>query len=355
MSRSAFRRLSSFHANFRTTFHATFRPTFRTTFRASASLLSCAILGAVFTAGLAFALAASAAPALADAATPGPAVSVSTVSGSAVSGPGITHATARLGDARIHYTSQGQGADAVVFIHGWSCDASFWDAQMAALGASRRVIAVDLIGFGKSDAPEAEYTQELLAQSLAAVLDAAQVRRAVLVGHSMGLSVAKKYIDTHPERVAGLFIVDGVYMDLPKYEARAQGMRAVLAKPENADDAGWRQFVAGFVQPMFSPATPQELRAKALSAMQNSPRHAARSAMLHYLAPGSWSPAPAQLPVQAVYSVGMAKNMAVAENLPLVFPGVHIEQWDDSGHFIMFDQPARLSRAVAEFAARTLP
>ncbi|MHC1752935.1 alpha/beta fold hydrolase [Humidesulfovibrio sp.] len=332
MSRSAFCRMSSFPA------------TSRTIFRASTSLISCAILCAVLTAGTV----ASAAPALADAATPGPAVS-----GPAVSA--VTQATARLGDARIHYASQGQGADAVVFIHGWACDASFWDAQMAALGANRRVIAVDLLGFGESDAPQAEYTQELLAQSLAAVLDAAQVRRAVLVGHSMGLSVAKSYIDAHPGRVAGLFIVDGVYMDLPKYEARAQGMRAVLAKPENDTDAGWRQFVAGFVQPMFSPATPQELRAKTLSAMQNSPRHAARSSMLHYLAPGSWSPAPAELPVQAVYSVGMAKNMAVAESLPQVFPRAHIEQWDDCGHFIMFDQPQRLSRAVADFAARTLP
>lgn len=311
----------------------------RTIFSTTSSVIFRAIISAI----LAVTLAASAAPALADAAVPGP------------TAPGPTHATARLGDARIHYLSKGQGADAVVFIHGWACDASFWDAQLAALGANRRVIALDLLGFGKSDAPEAEYTQELLAQSLAAVLDAAQVRRAVLVGHSMGLSVAKRYIDAHPERVAGLFIVDGVYMDLPKYEARAQGMRAVLAKPENAADAGWRQFVAGFVQPMFSPATPQELRDKTLSTMQNSPRHAARSSMLHYLAPGSWNPAPAELPVQAVYSVGMAKNMAVAENLPQVFPRVHIEQWDDCGHFIMFDQPQRLSRAVAEFAARTLP
>ena len=320
MSRSAFRRLCSFLE--------------------IPSVIFSTLHGAVVTAIFAAILLAGSTTALADAATPGPAV---------------THATARLGDARIHYTSQGQGAEAVVFIHGWACDASFWDAQVAALGANRRVIAIDLIGFGKSDAPQAEYTQELLAQSLAAVLDAAQVRRAVLVGHSMGLSVAKSYIDAHPERVAGLFIVDGVYMDLPKYEARAQGMRGVLAKPENDADAGWRQFVAGFVQPMFSPATPQELRAKTLSTMQNSPRHAARSSMLHYLAPGSWNPAPAELPVQAVYSAGMAKNMAVAENLPKVFPRVQIEEWADCGHFIMFDQPQRLSQAVAEFAARTLP
>jgi len=264
------------------------------------------------------------------------------------------HKYAELDGARIHYLDQGQGPDAVVFSHGWSCDASFWRAQMAAVSKTQRVVALDLIGFGKSDAPEREYTQELLAQSLGAVLAAAGITRAVLVGHSMGLSVAKSYIDAHPERVAGLFIVDGVYMDLPKNEARAQGLRAVLAKPENDTDAGWRQFVAGFVQPMFAAATPPKARAKILAAMQGSPRHAARSSMLHYLAPGSWNPAPAELPTRAVYSVGMAKGMGVRENLPKIFPLLEIEEWEGCGHFIMFDQATRLSQAIARFAGQTL-
>lgn len=266
----------------------------------------------------------------------------------------LQNGSAELDGARIHFISQGKGSDAVVFLHGWNCDATFWQAQMAAVSKTRRVVALDLIGFGKSDAPERDYTQELFAQSLGAVLDAAGVARAVLVVHSMGLSVAKGYIDAHPERVAGLFIVDGVYMDLPKNEARAQGMRAMLAKPEYDTDAGWRQFVAGFVQPMFSAATPAKARQKILSTMQNAPRHVAKSSMLHYLAPGSWNPAPAELPARAVYSVGMAKNMDVRENLPHIFPQVEIEEWDGCGHFIMFDQPGRLSTAISRFAGQTL-
>jgi len=264
------------------------------------------------------------------------------------------HGFAELDGARIHYLNQGQGPDAVVFVHGWSCDASFWAAQMTAVSKTRRVVALDLIGFGESDAPEREYTQELLARSLGAVLDAAGIKRAVLVGHSMGLSVAKRYIDAHPERVAGLFIVDGVYMELPKNEARAQGLRTVLAKPENDTDAGWRRFVAGFVQPMFGAATPAPARQKILDAMQGTPRHAARGSMLHYLSPGSWNPALAELPTRAVYSEGMAKNMGVRENLPQIFPRLEIEEWDGCGHFIMFDQATRLNQAIARFAGQTL-
>lgn len=263
-------------------------------------------------------------------------------------------ASARLGDARIHYLTQGQGPDAVVFIHGWSCDASFWDAQMAAVGASRRVIALDLIGCGSSSAPHAEYTQELFTQSLAAVMDAAQVRRAVLVGHSMGLSVAKRYIDAHPERLAGLFIVDGAYVDLPKDAAQVQTFKDMLAKPGIDTDTGWRAFVGEFVRPMLSRNTPPAARRKILSTMQGSPRQPARSAFQHFLEPGAWSDAPASLPVHAVYAAELNKGLGVREYLSKVFTQLEYEEWSRCGHFIMFDQPKRLSAAIIRFAGRTL-
>ena len=263
-------------------------------------------------------------------------------------------ASARLGDARIHYLNQGQGPDAVVFIHGWSCDSSFWDAQMAALAATHRVIALDLIGCGSSSAPQAEYTQDLFARSLGAVLDAAGVKRAVLVGHSMGLSVAKRYIDARPERVAGLFIVDGAYIDLPRDAAQVQSFKDMLGAPGIDTDQGWRGFVAGFVRPMLDRQTPPAARRKILSTMQGSPRHAAQSAFLHFLEPGAWSDAPAALPVHAVYAADLNKGLGVRAYLSRVFPRLEYEEWGRCGHFSMFDQPARLSRAIARFAAQTL-
>ncbi len=263
-------------------------------------------------------------------------------------------ASARMGDARIHYLHQGQGPDAVVFVHGWSCDASFWDAQMAALGAKRRVIALDLLGCGASSAPDAQYTQELLAQSLAAVMDAAKVRRAVLVGHSMGLSVAKRYIDAHPDRVAGLFIVDGAYIKLPDDQKQVDQFTAMLHTTENAPDAQWRAFVGQFVQPMLAPQTPPAARRKILSTMQGSPRQPAHNAFRHFLEPGAWSATPAPLPVRAVYAADLAKGLGVRQYLATVFPNLDYTEWTRCGHFIMFDHPQRLNRDIETFAARVL-
>jgi len=225
---------------------------------------------------------------------------------------------------------------------------------MAAVGQERRVLAVDLLGFGKSDAPEVEYTQDLLAKSLAATLDAAGVRRALLVGHSMGLAVAKRYIETHPGRVAGLFIVDGAYMDLPKDAPRAHAMLKTLDAPETQTPAGWHKFVTGFVTPMFSPSTPPEARAKIMATMLGAPRHVGMSALRNFLLPGAWSPAPLALPVRAVYAGKLMRGEGVQDYLASVFPQLAYEEWDDTGHFIMFDQAERLNGAVALFAAQVL-
>lgn len=97
---------------------------------------------------------------------------------------------ASLDGARIHYQSYGKGREALVFIHGWSCDLSHWRDQVADFQGRNRVIAVDLPGHGQSDKPKLAYTMDLFARAVDAVLRDAQVDRAVLVGHSMGTPVA---------------------------------------------------------------------------------------------------------------------------------------------------------------------
>ena len=70
------------------------------------------------------------------------------------------------------------------------------------------VVAVDLRGHGRSEAPAAgDYAVESLAADIAAVVDALGLGRFVLVGHSMGGAAALAYADAHPERVAGLVLV----------------------------------------------------------------------------------------------------------------------------------------------------
>src|SRR5258708_35955954 len=92
---------------------------------------------------------------------------------------------APVDNARVHYESYGTGSEAIVFIHGWSCDLTFWRGQ-APLYRKHRALLIDLPGHGKSDKPVIAYPAEHMARGVEAAMRDAGVERAVLVGHSLG-------------------------------------------------------------------------------------------------------------------------------------------------------------------------
>src|SRR5882762_2877013 len=101
--------------------------------------------------------------------------------------------------ARVHYESYGKGKDAVVFIHGWTCDLTFWSGQ-APVYKKHRALLIDLPGHGRSEKPDVAYTPERFARAIDAVMRDAGVERAVLVGHSMGGPVAFTFLRLFPAR-----------------------------------------------------------------------------------------------------------------------------------------------------------
>ena len=105
----------------------------------------------------------------------------------------------------------GKGEPPVVFLHSLAGNTSHWAAQLAHLRPARRAVALDLRGHGRSEAPkDADYSIAAMAGDVAAVADSLGLERLVLVGHSMGGGVAVAYAGAHPERVAGLFLIDPV-------------------------------------------------------------------------------------------------------------------------------------------------
>ena len=114
--------------------------------------------------------------------------------GCALGSPGESSSRrAKLDGAEVHYTNFGDGEFAVVLVHGWNCDEGVWKAQVPALPAKVRVITIDLPGHGQSDKAKIAYTMDLHARALAAVLDDAAVKSAVLVGHSNGTPVIRQF------------------------------------------------------------------------------------------------------------------------------------------------------------------
>lgn len=111
-------------------------------------------------------------------------------------------------DCEIYYETHGAGPT-VVFISGFMGITDIWRAQVASLSAEYRCIAYDNRGAGRSDkpVPRVAYGVRRHARDLAVVLEANDVERAVLVGHSMGGNTACLYYRGHPAIVAGIVFV----------------------------------------------------------------------------------------------------------------------------------------------------
>lgn len=97
----------------------------------------------------------------------------------------------------------------IVLLHGTSASLHTWDGWTEALKGQRRVIRVDLPGFGLTGPqPSGDYRLPTYVQFVMGLLDALQVPQAVLVGNSFGGEVAWKTAVDHPERVSRLVLVD---------------------------------------------------------------------------------------------------------------------------------------------------
>ncbi|MGZ4189115.1 MAG: alpha/beta fold hydrolase [Actinomycetota bacterium] len=109
---------------------------------------------------------------------------------------------------RIHWLEEGSGDPPFLLIHGWGSSTAKWLDVLPLLGAERRTIALDLPGFGSSDAPAGPYTAAWLAGAVRAFCDEIGVERAIWAGNSLGGLVAIHAAAAWPDRVDALIAVD---------------------------------------------------------------------------------------------------------------------------------------------------
>ncbi|MGE0581918.1 MAG: alpha/beta fold hydrolase [Steroidobacteraceae bacterium] len=111
----------------------------------------------------------------------------------------------------IDYRVFGRGKPLIVLVHGWSCDANYWRAQIDDLKSTYTVVAVNLAGHGASSRNRDRWTIEAFGADVATVLAALPEGKVVLVGHSMGGPVALEAARLMPDRVIGVVGVDAFH------------------------------------------------------------------------------------------------------------------------------------------------
>jgi non-heme chloroperoxidase len=156
------------------------------------------------------------------------AAGAATIAASAGKGPLVDNGDGYLVVAdgtRVHYKDIGAGQP-VVFSHGWPLQADAWEDQMFFLAShGYRVIAHDRRGHGLSSQPWNGNDMDTYADDLAALMDALNLQKAVLVGHSTGGGEVARYIGRHgSKRVAKAVLVSAVAPLMLKTPANPNGL-----------------------------------------------------------------------------------------------------------------------------------
>jgi pimeloyl-ACP methyl ester carboxylesterase len=112
---------------------------------------------------------------------------------------------------RLHYVEQGDPTgQPIVFLHGYTDSWYSFCRLLSRLPASYHAFALDQRGHGDSERPISGYTPDSLAADVAAFLDAVEVDRATIVGHSMGSIVGRRVAELYPQRVSRLVLIGAI-------------------------------------------------------------------------------------------------------------------------------------------------
>ena len=249
---------------------------------------------------------------------------------------------AKLDTMRVHYQNYGEGKDAVIFIHGWSCNLNFWKANLPAFVNQSRVIAIDLPGHGESDKPQVTYSMDLFARAIDAVLQDAKVERATLVGHSMGAPVIRQFYRKYPDKTRSLVIVDGSLRPFSNPEQ----MKQFLDPLRGPDYKKQAELLIGFmVQPVKDKKTQEEIKA----AMISAPQHVMVGAMDAMMDDAIWKEDKINAPMLAVMAKQPQWNAEYEKFVRELVPGIDYQMWEGVSHFLMMDEPQKFNDAVLAF------
>lgn len=150
----------------------------------------------------------------------------------------VSHAHVRVAGLDFHVASAGDG-EPLLMLHGWPQHWYMWRHVMPRLAARYRVIALDLRGFGWSDAPAGGYEKETLAGDVLAVMDAMGLGRVRLMGHDWGGYIGFLLCLFHPDRFERYMPLNIVHpwvrMDLKRTSGIPRSVyQWVLASPAGA-------------------------------------------------------------------------------------------------------------------------
>jgi pimeloyl-ACP methyl ester carboxylesterase len=240
----------------------------------------------------------------------------------------------------LAFEVHGAGPPTLVFVHGWSCDRSYWRGQLRPLAARYQTVALDLAGHGESGVGRRAWTMPAFGEDVVAVAERLRLGELVLIGHSMGGDVIVEAARRLPGRAAGLVWVDTY---------------STLGAPPTRDEI--EEFVAPFredfatatralVRRLFTPDADAELVAWVAADMSAAPPEIALDALQH--AVGNERGILAGLRELRAPVVAINPDARPTDSQALRRHGVETVLMSGVGHFLMLEDPGRFNRLLGE-------
>lgn len=110
-------------------------------------------------------------------------------------------------NTKIAYSDTGKGT-AIVLLHGFLENSTMWGFHIPEFAKKYRVISIDLLGHGETECLGYVHTMEDMADAVHAVLNELRIRKAILVGHSMGGYVSLAFAELYPDNVKGIVLLN---------------------------------------------------------------------------------------------------------------------------------------------------
>jgi pimeloyl-ACP methyl ester carboxylesterase len=240
----------------------------------------------------------------------------------------------------LSYTVQGKGEPALVFIHCWSCDKSYWQNQVSYFEKNYTVVTLDLAGHGQSGLGRKNWTIESFGADVATVVKALALKRVVLIGHSMGGAVILEAARLLPGRIIGLVGVD-TFQDFA-WKLPEEQRNVFLA----AFTGNFQATVDRFVRSMFPAKSDSALVAGIAADMASEPAEVGIAAMKSLLS-YDYAPALAELkiPIRCINSDQRPTNVEGNKKLAYSF---EVTFMPGKGHFVQLEDPAKFNEMLAE-------
>ncbi len=241
----------------------------------------------------------------------------------------------------IRYATYGDGDTALVFVHGWSCDQSYWREQIQPFQRDYAVVTLDLGGHGQSSSSRTDWSIGNFAEDVIAVAARLEGKPLVLVGHSMGGPVVVEAARRLGPRVMAVIGVDTLRTPTAEPTPQAAAMQIFNQSPD--DFPSWTE---AFVRQSFfteqSPKALVEQIARDMAAADSAIANASGIGLITFdsaAALRGLGPTPLIL-INASY------QPSDAAGLKSLHRNSRIVELNDTGHFPMLESPNRFNATL---------